>query len=240
MSVEPYHFSILQSQTRHAKAISDIIKLAHGASVSDTYASCPEVESVCKQIATFPEGHLVAVTEIAGQEVVMGVAIAMRTQRSPHKTSLAWMDMIGDITLVNHNPKGKWLYGVEMSVRPEFQGHGVGSALYKARFKLVQRLGLRGIYMGGMLKGYHNYADSLSVEAYAAKVKAGELRDPTVTTQMNRGFEAKDIILKYDEGDDQAGGTAMLLIWDTLKHHQRPSPQHRTKYQGHKVTQRPL
>jgi len=161
----------------------------------------------------FPEGQFVAVADVNGEERVVGVAIAMRTDYAPSAPPRRWHDMIGDLGLCAHDPKGRWLYGVEKAVHPDFQGRGVGSALYKAQFELVRRLGLKGMYAGGMLKGYERFRDRMSVREYAGKVMRGELFDPTVSVQMKRGFRPRSVIENY-AWDADADHTGVLIVWE--------------------------
>ena len=91
------------------------------------------------------------------------MALSLRTSYDPSEKPLPWEKVIGDLTLANHDDSGCWLYGVEKAVHPDVQGTGIGSALYKAQFDLVKRLGLCGIYAGGMLKGYKQHKREMSV-----------------------------------------------------------------------------
>lgn len=102
---------------------------------------------------------------------------------------------------------------MEIAVDPNYQGQGIGSKLYKARFKLARKLGVYAFYAGGMLIGYHNYRHQMSIEDYARRVARGELYDPTVSVQMKRGFQARGIIRNYCEEPD-ADDTAMLIVWE--------------------------
>lgn len=167
---------------------------------------------VLRQIRRFPEGQLVAVTGEGDDERVVGTAMLMRTNYPPHARPKAWLDMIGGLTLRNHEPEGRWLYGVEMAVDPDVQGCGVGSALYRRRLDLVCELDLAGMYAGGMLKGYRRYRGRFSPREYAERVRLGEIADPTVTMQINRGFQAAGIIENYED-DPAAGNCAMLIVW---------------------------
>ena len=167
-------------------------------------------------LTRFAEGQLVAVADVNGQEKVVGVALSLRTNYEPTETPLPWYKVIGDLTLANHNPDGCWLYGVEKAVHPDFQGAGIATALYKAQFALVKRLGLRGIYAGGMLKGFQHHKLDMSMSEYAAKVMHGELFDPTVSVQMRRGFKPVQIIENY-AWDAQADHTGMLIVWEAPK-----------------------
>lgn len=168
----------------------------------------------------FPEGQFIAVTD--GEDAkVIGVALALRTNYPPSAPPKSWREVIGDLSLKGHEPGGKWLYGVEKAVHPDYQRRGVGTALYEAQFKLAQRLGLRGIYAGGMLKGYRHHQDRLSVRDYAGKVMRGELFDPTVSVQMRRGFKPRSIIENYS-WDHEAGHTGMLIVWENPRRSERP------------------
>lgn len=169
-----------------------------------------------KLITTFPEGQFVALSTINGKEKVIGVAVSMRTNRRPSEKPLSWRNMIGDLSLNNHAPKGRWLYGVEKAVHPNFQGLGIGTALYEAQFQLVKKLELRGIYAGGMLKGYDQYRDTMSIRQYAGKVMRGQIFDKTVSVQMKKGFKPRTLIENY-VWDHQANHMGMLIVWEAPK-----------------------
>jgi len=162
-----------------------------------------------EHIRRFPQGQFIAL--LNGQAV--GYAVTMRTARSPYAVPLPWMDAIGDMTLRNHHPQGEWLYGVDFLVHPEFRKRGIGTKLYRARFDLVKRSNLRGFYAGGMLAGYHKYQHKMSVIEYANAVRAGQIKDPTVSMQLNRGFRPQSVIKNYSD-DPHPYDSAMLIIWD--------------------------
>lgn len=205
-------FRIIPTAPEHAEGVARVVRRAHGVADDEPCGSCPRPEMVLRQIRRFPEGQLVAVMEDEGRERVVGTAMLMRTDYPPNARPKAWLDMIGGLALRNHDPDGRWLYGVEMAVDPEVQGCGVGSALYRRRLDLVCELGLDGMYAGGMLKGYRRYRGRLSPREYAERVRLGEISDPTVTMQINRGFQAAGIIEDYEE-DPEAGNCAMLIVW---------------------------
>ena len=94
-----------------------------------------------------------------------------------------------------------------------YQGHGVGTGLYQARFNLVKALNLRGWYAVGMLMGYEKYADKMEVVEYGNKVIAGEIKDPTVSMQMNRGFRAEHVVTDYVD-EPAAGDAGVLIVWE--------------------------
>ena len=204
-------FDVLPTEIRHGPGAYDVIHLANGYPL-DAERRALHARMVAQQLERFPEGQFVAVTVRDGEELVVGTATTMRTRRPPEARSLSWHAVIGDYGLPRHDPEGDWLYGVEIAVHPDHQRRGIASALYRARLALVPELGLNGWYAGGMLMGYHRYADVLTPRAYAERVIAGELIDPTVTMQLNRGLRPSGIIEGYYP-EPKAGDCAVLLVW---------------------------
>jgi ribosomal protein S18 acetylase RimI-like enzyme len=100
---------------------------------------------------------------------------------------------------------------VEIAVHPDYQRHGIGSALYRARLALIDELDLEGWYAGGMLMGYYRYRDVMSPREYGQRVIAGEIEDPTVSMQLRRGFQPRAIIEGYYP-EWKAGHAAVLLV----------------------------
>lgn len=201
----PEGIRITGAQPEHGAGVASCVRAAYGVTPDDGDEWCIRAEDLRQQVQRFPLGQFVA---LAGGEVV-GYASTMRTSRPPDQPALKWIEAIGDMGIAAHEAEGAWLYGVEMTVRPEWQRKGVGAALYEARFALVRRLGLYGWYAGGMLIAYPQHADRYSPQEYAAAVQNRELRDPTVTMQMNRGFRAVCLIVDYLPGEP-----AMLIVWE--------------------------
>lgn len=195
----------------HGQSIHEIVCCANKFPIGTK--GCINKDNIEEMVRRFPEGQFVVVTDTSEGEKVIGLALAMRTGYAPSARPLGWLEMIGDLGLAKHDPEGAWLYGVEKAVHPDYQGRGVASALYKAQFALAERLGLKGMYAGGMLKGYESYRERLSVREYAGKVMRGEVFDPTVSMQMRRGFEPRTVIENY-AWDRQADHTGMLIVWE--------------------------
>lgn len=165
-------------------------------------------DNLREHMRRFAEGQFVALIG----ETVVGFAVTMRTSYSPSSKPLSWLEAVGDYNLRNHNPRGEWLYGVDFAVHPDYRNHGIGTAMYNARFELIARLNLKGFYAGGMLRGYDRYRHQMSVREYAERVMRGEIKDPTVTMQMNRGFVPYGVIDHYDDFAP-SNGCAMLIVW---------------------------
>jgi len=187
---------VVPTDARHGPGSFDVIHLANGYPLDDERRRL-HARRIEEQLERFPEGQFVAVHRDRGAEIVVGTATTMRTRRPPTAPPLGWNEVIGDYGLPHHDPDGDWLYGVEIAVHPDYQRRGIATALYRARLALVPELGLKGWYAGGMLMGYHRYADVLTPRAYAERVIAGELVDPTVSMQLHRGLQARGIIEDY-------------------------------------------
>ena len=210
------NYRIIEARAEHGRGVYEVVCLANLYNPDNFVSGVFGLAEWRLLLERFAEGQLIAVADIDGQEKVVGVALSLRTSYDPTEKPLPWEKVIGDLTLANHDSQGCWLYGVEKAVHPDFQGMGIGSALYKAQFNLVKRLGLCGIYAGGMLKGYKQHKREMSVREYADKVMRGELFDPTVSVQMRKGFRPVGVIENY-AWDAQAAHTGMLIVWEAPK-----------------------
>src|SRR5262249_19108078 len=108
---------------------------------------------------------------------------------------------------------GEWLYGADMSVHPDYRGRGISRLLYDARKNLCRQLNLHGMVAGGMVPGYKNYRDRMSVEEYAQAVADGKMTDPTLTPQLRAGFKLRGILYNYIEAGD-LGNDSTLIVWE--------------------------
>ncbi len=204
-------FEVVPKRVEHASEAFEVIYLANGYPV-DPVKRERHTRFVAQQLERFPEGQFVAVVRDGDRERVVGTSTTLRTDRPPSEPPLPWHEVIGDYGIPKHDPDGVWLYGVEIAVHPAFQRRGIASALYRTRLGLVEELDLAGWYAGGMLMGYHRYADRLTPRAYAEQVVAGTLEDPTVSMQMRRGLVPSGIIEHYYR-EPKAGDCAVLLTW---------------------------
>lgn len=206
--------TIKNTTSQYADGICRTVRRAFHVDLNEECDDCMKPHNITEQVNKFPEGQFVAVYEDDDeQDIVLGMAATMRTSRSPSDKSLSWMDAIGGLNIPNHDPDGEWLYGVEMAVRPMYHRNGIGTRLYEARFELVKKINLRGWYAVGMLMGYENHADEMDVVTYGNKVIAGEIYDPTVSMQINRGFRPDYVVTDYLD-EPPAGDAGVLIVWD--------------------------
>lgn len=170
-------------------------------------------EQYKKHLEIFPEGQFVA---LDGEKVV-GATTTMRYRYDiknpePHTFS----EIMGGGWLTTHDPEGEWLYGIDVSVDPEYRKMGIAKALYRARQQLCRQLGLNGQLTVGMLNGYDRLRGEMTIEEYYQKVKRKEIFDPTVSVQEKVGFEIVGFMKDY-LNDPTCGNSGAVIVLDASK-----------------------
>ena len=167
-------------------------------------------DQLASHLKVFPAGQFVAVDGLR----VVGMAASLIVLWDDYEFDSNWRDFTAGGMFTNHDPEhGRTLYGAEVMVDPDLQGRGVGTRLYDARRELVVGLGLRRIRAGARLRGYHRVAGSMTAEQYVAKVVSGEITDPTLSFQINRGFRVLTVVSGYLRHDPESLGFAALIEW---------------------------
>ena len=153
----------------------------------------------------FPEGNVVVLD--GDRPVGMGLGILVDFDfEHPHH------DLTDMMTIAAHHPDHEWYYGTDIAVHPDYRGRGIGARLYELRKQVVRRLGKRGIVAGGVIPGYADHRDTMSADEYIAKVQDRELYDPTLSFQLDNGFEARGALPGY-LNDASVGDNAVLIVW---------------------------
>ncbi len=164
---------------------------------------------IASHVFRFPEGALCAVIdgELVGSATCNRLDVDL--EQLGHHT---WAEAADNGHLRNFDPGGDTLYGIDIAVRPAFRGHGVARALYHARFAVVRRFGMKRFLAGSRISGYHHHAATLTPEAYAAAVVAGQLTDPVITPQLKAGLKPVCVVHDYLP-DAEAANCALLMQW---------------------------
>lgn len=166
-------------------------------------------EHYFKHIELFPEGQFVALDA----ERVIGGTSSIRYSFDWEHPQHRFAELLGGGFLTTHNPKGEWLYGMDVSIHPDYRKRGIARGLYRARQDTVRTLGLAGQVGGGMLSGYGAKKDEMDIQTYYSLVTKGELYDPTVSTQMRIGFEARLLLPDYLD-DPICDNYGVLIVMD--------------------------
>ncbi|MBC8047723.1 MAG: GNAT family N-acetyltransferase [Fimbriimonadaceae bacterium] len=202
--------------------INDIIKIVH---TKPEYAQALEElqyivfpnlaadeilkkEQYVKHLEIFPEGQLVALDN----NKVIGGSTTMRyhfdLENPVHHT---FSETSAGGWLTNHDPNGEWLYGIDVSVHPDYRGKGIAKAFYRIRNQIARELNLKGQLGIGMLNGYINYKEKMTIDEYYKKVKEHEIFDPTVSVQEKIGFELKGLMKDY-LNDPTCGNAGAIIV----------------------------
>ncbi|MCL4250655.1 MAG: GNAT family N-acetyltransferase [Anaerolineae bacterium] len=199
-------FVIVNTRLEYAEALAAFQRLC--------YPTLPEsdlftAEDYRSHIRIFPEGQFTALLHTEGEDKLVAATTTMRADFG--ELPAHFMDFIGHNTLSTHDPKGAWLYGIDMSVHPAFRGLGLSRRFYEARAALVKRLGLRGEFVAGLLPGYERVRTNMSVEDYVAHVVVGKMTDPTLTPQLKSGFQVDRLLYGYVV-DPRSDDVCTLLV----------------------------
>lgn len=157
----------------------------------------------------FPEGNFVALID----DKVVGLGAGFLCHFDFDQPNHSFMDYIGDGFFTNHDPDGEWYYGSDISVHPDYRRRGIGTLLYEARKDCVRTLNRKGIIAGGLIPGYADYKEQMSVADYAKKVADGEIYDSTLSFQLKHGFEIQGLLRDYID-DEASDGWATLIVWE--------------------------
>jgi GNAT superfamily N-acetyltransferase len=167
----------------------------------------------------FPEGGFVALDGDRPVGMGLGIFVDFDFDHPEH----TFEEVSGEDQCGNHDPSGDWYYGTDISVHPDYRGHGVGHQLYERRKDLCRRYNRRGIAAGGVIPGYADHIADLTCAEYVDRVVAGDLYDPTLTFQLENGFRAAGPLPGYME-DEAVGDWAVLIVWDNAEYLEDPTP----------------
>ena len=168
-------------------------------------------ELMCKEqylnhIKVFPEGQLVV---LDGEEVICG-STTMRANFSLEQHT--FLEITDNLWINTHNPNGEWIYGLDVSVHPNYQRQGIGGAVYRYRQEIAKKINCKGQLTVGMTNGYFNYAKEMSIEKYCKLLIENKITDPTVSAQRKYGFRIIKPLYNYLV-DPKCGNAGILMYW---------------------------
>jgi GNAT superfamily N-acetyltransferase len=205
---------IVNTRPEHTGQIYDVGRMGYGVPLDEDCWDCITAEDVLNHIRLFPEGQFVA---LDGDHVA-GYMCSLLTSRPPDDEPETWFEAVGDKGFNAHDPDGDWLYLGDFAVQPGYRRRGIGTGLYNALFDLIRRRNWRGMYAGAMFKDYTQHSDQMTLEAYADKVRSGEIYDTTVSMQMKRGCQVLGLIEGYTE-QAETNDTSILIVWHNPDYH---------------------
>ena len=159
-----------------------------------------------RHIEIFPEGQMIV---LDGDRVIAATTTLMQNYHKGHHTFLEISD---NLWLGTHDPKADWLYGLDVSVHPDYQGKGIGREIYNARQEVAKAMGSKGQMTAGMPIGFDKVKDQMTIAEYCDKLIKGEIIDPTVTAQTKCGFILVEPLFDYLD-DPRSGNCSVLMYW---------------------------
>lgn len=160
-----------------------------------------------EHVEHFPQGQFVA---LDGDRVV-GMTSTILLDLDVDHPDHSFDDVAEGGWRRHHRPDGRWMYGTDMGVHPEYRRRGIARALYAARQDAVRLLDLDGQVTVGMLSGFGALRHQLDIHQYYAAVLTGALTDPTVTAQIRMGFEPRGLVPDYVD-DPVCDGWGVYLV----------------------------
>ena len=195
---------------KDAPAIGDLTQRVYAGTGMDGYSQ----KAIVAQINNFPDGQFVIV---ADNKIVGYCATFIISGRLALKAH-TWAGLTGDGLASRHDPKGDWLYGMEVCVDNDYRGYRLGQRLYNERKKLCYELGLKGIVFAGRLPTLARRVKKFgSVENYIEQIQHKKVRDPVLSFQLRNGFEIIGVIKGYLPIDHQSLGYGVHLAWRNPK-----------------------
>jgi len=162
-----------------------------------------------RHLELFPEGQWIA---WVGDQVAGSCSNTLISEER-WNAHASWVETVGGPYLEGFDPDGTTLYGLDITVHPDFRRIGVGRAFYRERYGLVQRLGLTRYGTACRLPDFRAYEAAnpgATPESYASAVASGEANDRTLTPLLRYGLAYRGIIEDYMEDYESADSAAML------------------------------
>jgi GNAT superfamily N-acetyltransferase len=167
------------------------------------------LSQLTRHLEVFPEGQFVA---LDGDKVVASASATLISEEN-WQAHRSWEETVGGPYLTTFDPEGSTLYGLDISVHPEYRGRGLGRLLYSSRFDLVDRLGLTRYGTACRLPDFRTYAGAnpgATVEEYAENVLKGRVSDRTLTPLLRYGLAFLGVIHQYMEDFESDNAAALL------------------------------
>lgn len=183
------------------------------------------------QINNFTKGQFVATYDDEVVGYCASFVISGRIALKPH----TWIEITGNGYASRHDPRGDYLYGMEVCVDPDYRGYRIGQRFYNARKQLCQQYGLKGIVFAGRLPSYAKKARRFpNVEEYVQQIVEKKQRDLVLSFQLHNGFDVLGVIKNYLPADSASLGHGVHLIWhnpkvpevDEIRRHKAYGEQH--------------
>jgi len=175
-------------------------------------------EMIEKRLATFLEGNIVAIDRVSQR--IVGYLCMMFLGYESSEFPNSWMGITGDGTIRTHNPNGKYMYGVALTVA---KGYSAGMKLQVYGWAIAIKYRRRGCYLGSPILGFAEYRQKhpeTTVEDYVSMTRAGSSMpyDRELAYYYKAGFKAVRILPNY-EPDPKSLDYGVLVYCPNIFYH---------------------
>lgn len=165
-------------------------------------------EHIEAHIRVFPLGQWVAVSH---DGTVIGSCSNTLISEERWNLHAPWYRTVGGPSLEGIELDGNTLYGLDISVDPDFRRQGVGRSFYEARFEYVRNHQLTRYGTACRIPGFVESGET-SAESYVQNVVIAEMTDRTLTPLLRYGLTCLGVIENYMP-DPESLNHAALLEW---------------------------
>ena len=173
-------------------------------------------EMVVSRINTFPEGQIVAETNIrGGGGRIIGYNSAIYIKYNiKNPIPKTWKEFTDNGRCTEshkiQNPIG---FGVNLTVDEGYHNQGVATRLIWRQLNIGIRFNKRGCILGAMCPGYHKYFDKMNVEDYVGtRREDGSRLDPELRLYEREGFRYLTIVPEYIPDEKSCNYGVLMYI----------------------------
>ncbi|WP_052343678.1 GNAT family N-acetyltransferase [Bacillus massiliigorillae] len=167
-------------------------------------------EHLESQLDIFPEGQAC----IKYKDEIMGSCSSLIVNFDNYREGHSFYEISDGGFIRNHNPNGVHLYGIDVTVHPDYRKMKLGRRLYEIRKNICRKFNLKSIMIGGRVPYYHKYADEMLINEYIEQVTLKNIFDPVITFQLSNGFVVKKIMNNYIPEDEESLKYGILMEWE--------------------------
>jgi GNAT superfamily N-acetyltransferase len=164
-------------------------------------------EHLERHLELLPSAQWVAVVD--GE--VIGSCSNTLLAESRFSSQKSWDEKVGGYFLSTFDLAGTTLYGLDISVHPDFRGMGVGRTLYNARYDWVRTHAKKRFGTSCRIPEFSSSGIG-SADVYVSEVAAGHRTDRTLTPLLKYGMRILDVLPDHMD-DEESGHNAVLLEW---------------------------
>lgn len=195
---------IVQMQPKHFEAVIDLQRLAFPPPFDEELLW--KKEHLDAHLQKFADGQFVALLD----DRVVGSCSNTLVSRARYDQHLSWDETVGGYFLETFESGGQVMYGLDISVHPDYRKMGIGRRFYEHRFALAQKLNV--LYATACRIPFFSQSGVSSPRQFCEEVVSGTRTDRTLTPLLRYGLKFTDVLEDYMD-DPESGNAAALLEW---------------------------